>query len=378
MLRTHRWILSLALCLVPLTANAGYFADVDDEHPYAVSIEKLRQLNVVKGIERPGERWVFWPDQSVTRAEFTKMVVLSLFPQTVIDGCRDDESALKKYGLAMNLWDVPENAWYAQYLCVAWTRSIVSGYGDGTFRPDSAITLAEGAKILSIAFELTNAIMPDLQTLGEEWYRPYLQLLGNAKAIPPSVSGIDHILSRGEVAEMIARLLRTTDLSPTTIALDATDATDVVRWQDYNRPDLKFTLSYPSSWTKPHELPGGSFDRDRVPALRSDWKIFIGPQRECWGGSMCVERDFSLSSFPRSTLDKALQDLDTSQKVTVLSDETVGETRTILIREEGACPLRSALIVTHDLFFRLSLHCGSTLNDPVNAFLRLLSRLKLP
>jgi len=362
---------------LPIAAHAGFFADVEDDHPYATSIERLRQLGIVAGFERPGERRVFWPDQSVTRAEFTKMVVMALFPQAIIDGCGSDESALKKYGLGINLQDVPEDAWYAPYLCVAWTRDIITGYGDGTFRADSAITLAEGAKILAIGFNLTQAIMPDLQTLGNEWYRPYLDLLGATKAIPPSAAGTTHVLTRGEVAEMIARLLHAADTSATTVALDATDATDIVKWQTYDRPELKFSLSYPSSWLKPHELPNGSFDRDRLPLLHSDWKIFIGPQRSCWGGSLCVERDFSLSAFPRTTLNKALEDLNASHTIRLLSDETVEETRTILFTEEGNCPLRSAFIITHDLFFRFSLHCGSSLHDPVNAFLRMLARLKV-
>ncbi|MDD4628075.1 MAG: S-layer homology domain-containing protein [Candidatus Peribacteraceae bacterium] len=377
MFRSHRWFLALALCVLPLSAHAGFFADVEDDHPYAASIETLRQMGIVAGFERPGERRVFWPDQSVTRAEFTKMVIMARFPQTMIDGCEEDEGALKKYGLAMNLWDVPADAWYTPYLCVAWTRSIVTGYGNGTFGADRVITLAEAAKILSVGFDLTNAVMPDLQTIGDEWYRPYLELLGAAKAIPPSVSGVTHVLDRGEVAEMIARLLHAAEKTATTISLDATDVTNTVKWVSYKRPDLRFSLEYPSSWTKPHELPGGAFDRDRLPALRSDWKIFIGPQRDCLGGSLCVERDFSLSSFPRTTLNHALEDLNASHTVTLLSDETVDETRTILFKEEGVCPLRSAFIVTHDRFFRFSLHCGSTLHDPVNAFLRLLARLKL-
>lgn len=376
MLRTHRWTLTLTLTLLPFATQAGYFRDVQDTDPYAPAIEALRELGIVEGFEHPGERRVFWPDASVTRAEFVKMTIMALYPQTTIESCLGDESSLTKYGLGMPFWDAPRDVWFAPVLCMAWARHLVSGFSDGSFRPDSAITLAEGAKILAVGFNLPTLNAPDLESLGDEWYRPSILAMSRAHAIPVSVQGFDHRLTRGEVAEMLARLLNVLQENPVAAAsLSPGQAANPVTWVPYPRRDLKFSLSYPSSWATPHELPAGTFDRDRLPQLKSTWKIFLGPARTCWGWNACVERDFSLAAFPHSTADMAVQDLEESDTTRLLSDETVNGMRTVLFEEEGDCPLRSAFIITRTEFLRFSLHCGSTLSDPVNVFLQLLGRL---
>jgi len=371
----YRWLLPL-LFVLPLSAHAGYFADVKDTDSYAPAIETLRTLGIVKGFERPGERWVFWPESSVTRAEFVKMAVLALFPQTTIDSCLGDESSLTKYGLGMPLWDVPRDAWFAPTVCVAWSNRLISGYSDGSFQPDRTITLAEGAKILAVGFNLPTLNAPDLESMGNEWYRPSILALSRANALPVSAEGFDHRLSRGEVAEMIARLLKVLKQNPVEgVSLTPGQAANPVEWVPYVRRDLKISFSYPGSWDTPHELPAGSFDRDRLPKLKSSWKIFFGQARTCWGWNMCVERDFSISAFPRQNFDLAMEELEQNLSAYILSDETVNDVRTVLFEEEGDCPLRSAFIATRGTFFRFSLHCGSTLSDPVNAFLQLLGRL---
>lgn len=44
--------------------------------------------------------------------------------------------------------DVSPDDWFEPYVSAAASRDIVSGYGDGTFRPENAITRAEAAKII--------------------------------------------------------------------------------------------------------------------------------------------------------------------------------------------------------------------------------------
>ncbi len=371
-----RWIFVLTFALLPLSAHAGYFRDVEDDAPYAPAIEMLRELGIVEGFEHPGERRVFWPESSVTRAEFVKMTVQALYPETQIASCMDDEANLTRYGLGMVFWDVPRDAWFAPSACTAWSHHLVSGYSDGSYRPDRTITLAEGAKILAVGFGLPTLNAPDLTSLGDEWYRPSILALSKAKAIPQTAEGYDHRLTRGEVAEMLARLLQIADENPVAaVSLSPGDAANPVTWVPYVRRDLKFSFSYPSVWDKPQELPAGAFDRDRLPALKSAWKIYFGPARTCWGWNLCVERDFSLAAFPRSAFDVAVEDLRQNLSARILSDETVNGMRTVLFEEEGDCPLRSAYIATRETFLRFSLHCGSTLSDPVNVFLRLLGKL---
>ena len=105
--------------------------------------------------------------------------------------------------------DVSEASWYANDVCFAWSEQLVSGYPDGTFRPDRAVTFAEAAKVLALTFELE--AHPQLAV---PWYRPYVDALAEARAIPTSIRSFDQPVTRGEVAEMAARLLRRDSSKP--------------------------------------------------------------------------------------------------------------------------------------------------------------------
>ncbi|OIO53497.1 hypothetical protein AUJ46_04840 [Candidatus Peregrinibacteria bacterium CG1_02_54_53] len=377
-----RWIVSLtciAFGFLPWAAAAMFFHDVPDTHPYAESIELLRQRDIVQGFVVPGEYRVFWPESSVTRAEFVKMIVHALAPQTLIDGCLEDEESLQKFGLGMQLSDVPSDAWFAPSVCVAWSQQFISGYGDGTFRPERPISLAEASKILAIAFKLAPVKIPDLDQLGAEWYKPYVHYLDVAKAIPPTAQDYAHTLTRGEMAEMVARLLKlpSEELPEKRIALDEVEVANPVTWADASNEDLGYSLAYPNSWPKPHLVTRGTYDGTIFPKLRSLWKLYIGPQKECWGWNACIETDFSLTGFPLSEVHDAIAELQEASNVFILSDETVGTIRTILYEETTSCTARSAFVVSLHHFIRFTLHCGSELHNPETAYMRMLSKLQV-
>lgn len=378
-----RWILSALFAslavLLPTAAAAGFFADVPDTHPYAEAIGLLKQRDIVQGFERPGERWIFWPESPVTRAEFVKMIVSALSPQTLIDGCLTDETMLDRYGLGMEFKDVPQDAWFAPSVCVARAYAFVSGYGDGSFRPDHPITLAEAAKILSTAFTLVPVAVPDLDLLKQEWYEPFIGFLADAQAIPPTVRDQAHVLTRAEVAEMLARLLRLPSDQPPLekIALSEADVKNPVTWKEERYDDLGFSISYPNTWPASTLITRGTYDDTLYPKLRSGWKLFFGPRRTCPGGNTCIESDFSLTAFPAQYAPDSIRELEESPDITILSDETKGAQRTILYEQDDLCTTRSAFIVSSRHFLRFASHCGSKLKDPANAFMRMLEKLRV-
>ena len=53
--------------------------------------------------------------------------------------------------------DVPENAWYKQYVDILSSNGIINGYGGGAFNPEGAVTREELAVILNRAFSFKNA-----------------------------------------------------------------------------------------------------------------------------------------------------------------------------------------------------------------------------
>ena len=66
---------------------------------------------------------------------------------------------------------------WAESTIIKWQdKGILNGYEDGTFRPDDPITRAELAKIITLAFDLTETAelsYNDLDTAA--WYYPYVQ-----------------------------------------------------------------------------------------------------------------------------------------------------------------------------------------------------------
>jgi len=219
-----------------------------------------------------------------------------------------------------------------------------------------------------------------LDVLGKEWYKPYLHYMDTAGAIPETAQGYAHLLTRGEVAEMLARLLKLPSEQPPAerITLDETEVVNPVTWVKTTNEDLGYALSYPNVWPTPRLMTRSTYDREIFPKLPSLWKLFIGPQRDCWGWNSCIETDFSLTGFGHDHAKKAIDELRAASNVNILSDEIVADTWTILYEETTACTARGALIVTPKHFVRFSMHCGSTLHNPVTAFMRLLGKLQIP
>lgn len=76
-------------------------------------------------------------DRSVTRAEFTKMIItMSSYKDSV-----GNETSVSPYP------DVPYTYWAAPYVEAAVQAGYVTGYLDGTFRPGKTISLAEGVTL---------------------------------------------------------------------------------------------------------------------------------------------------------------------------------------------------------------------------------------
>ena len=116
-------------------ANSGSrapYGDVASNAWYADAVATLSRMGILKGYEDG----TFKPDAAVTRAEFA--TIASRFDKLA--------TGTKTFK------DVPASHWAYAAISSAAEKGWVSGYEDGTFRPDRAITRAEVAK-------LTNAVL---------------------------------------------------------------------------------------------------------------------------------------------------------------------------------------------------------------------------
>lgn len=182
--------LSVLGFLFPAFAFAS-FPDVPSNHPNYDSILYVQEQGIVSGY--PDK--TFHPDQSINRAEFTKIVTLTKYGQAMIDMC----------GSRAQFSDVPPDAWYIKYVCRAKDSGLITGYPDRTFRPEQNINFVEASKILSLAaFNSVNLDLPE--DTGGPWYDIYVRYLTERNAIPVSIASFDHYLTRGEMAEIIYRL----------------------------------------------------------------------------------------------------------------------------------------------------------------------------
>ncbi|MEI6509533.1 MAG: S-layer homology domain-containing protein [bacterium] len=110
---------------------------------------------------------------------------------------------------------------------------IISGYPDGTFQPESPLTRAEMAKILSLGFELPltrSGTLPFRDLEPGYWATPYIERLWKAEIVEGYPDGGYHPsapVTRAELAAMIDRVFRWPSIpanyAPTFTDLSATD-----------------------------------------------------------------------------------------------------------------------------------------------------------
>lgn len=113
----------------------GSFTDLQRSH---WSYEYLRNL-IGRGIIGGYADATVRPDQEITRAEFVKILL----------GAGRIE--IREAQNNMNFKDMSNVDWSLPYVEKAVRYGLVSGYADGTFRPNKSITRAEAGKIIKVA-----------------------------------------------------------------------------------------------------------------------------------------------------------------------------------------------------------------------------------
>ena len=100
------------------------YSDVFESDWYYPAVGFMTENNIIKGYEDG----TFRPNAPITRAEFA--TIASKFEELVGNGVNGFK-------------DVPATHWALKYINSAYARGWVTGYEDGTFRPDRYITRAE-------------------------------------------------------------------------------------------------------------------------------------------------------------------------------------------------------------------------------------------
>lgn len=185
--------ISLFFFFMPLVFAA--FSDVSQNYDFVQAIEYVRAKGIVNGYSDG----TFQPDKTINRAEFTKIIIEAQFDKSEIDSCIINN--IQSDAPYVFFPDVPKNAWFVKYICVAKIKNLIGGYPNGTFQPSNNISFVEAAKIIANGFNITQE-----GDVGSVWYAQFVDTLAKRKAIPSSIYNLGKFISRGEMAEMIWRL----------------------------------------------------------------------------------------------------------------------------------------------------------------------------
>ncbi|QUL55719.1 S-layer homology domain-containing protein [Paenibacillus tritici] len=195
---------SYAIVWHPLT-----FQDVD-KHWAKNAVNDMGSRLVINGVNDS----MFNPNADITRAEFAAIIVRGL--------------GLKYGGETAKFADVPADSWYATAVETASWYGLITGFEDGTFRPDARITREQAMNIIAKAMKLTGlaeqsgtvdtagvlAAFTDAGRVGA-WAKDSLALAASAGLITGrggSKLDAKANVTRAEVAVLIQRLLQKSEL----------------------------------------------------------------------------------------------------------------------------------------------------------------------
>jgi hypothetical protein len=176
------------------------FPDVQPGSKFYDELMSLTALKVVSGYADG----TFRPEQSMTRGSAVKMLVQAF-----------DIPIEASTGSGQHFADVPPDSLYFTYVEAAYKKGLVSGYTDGTFRPEQATTRGALVKMAVVAagWQPVKPVKPTFTDVGADSpFYPFVEaavahgILDNVAA-PGGPFQADKEATRGESAAIIARAM---------------------------------------------------------------------------------------------------------------------------------------------------------------------------
>ena len=160
-------VIMLASCLstaVFADGGATKFSDVNTDEIYSTAVSTLNLMGVINGYEDG----TFKPDQNVTRAEFTAMLM-----RTLNYGSTGSTSAAE-----LPFTDIDDNNsdinWSIPNINTAYAMGIINGYEDATFRPTANVAFEEAVKMIVCTLGYGNNVDVNI----EPWYANFIAVAG--------------------------------------------------------------------------------------------------------------------------------------------------------------------------------------------------------
>ncbi|HEY9060795.1 MAG TPA: S-layer homology domain-containing protein [Pseudobacteroides sp.] len=182
-------------------SSANQMKNADDDEStfnfigFSKKIEGKPHMKFINGYETKE----FKPENMVTRAEVAKILVTAL-------------SLGKGTDTGKKFKDVDKKHWAYDYIIAAVNNGLFSGYEDGTFLPNKAITRAELATALAKYLKLKNIepVKYNFNDISKHWAKNYIEEIFRSKLIAGYSDGSfkpDAQIKRCECVTIIDRLL---------------------------------------------------------------------------------------------------------------------------------------------------------------------------
>ncbi|MBQ2664571.1 MAG: S-layer homology domain-containing protein, partial [Clostridia bacterium] len=165
--------------------NTAMYPDVPVDASYFDAVSVLSYMDVISGFEDG----TFRPDELVTRAQITKMI---------IDALGEGEEAYKLTAQT-KFWDVSSDHWANGYINKAVNDTFISGYNDYEFGPDDNVTYLQAQKML------VSAIGYETFAQGSGGWPNGYKTWAASQGITYGMSGLadDTQLTRADVAKLV-------------------------------------------------------------------------------------------------------------------------------------------------------------------------------
>lgn len=168
-----------------LPTNA--FTDVSTSHKYSEAIEFISGLGIVSGYPDG----TYKPEGILNRAELLKILIEAKYESTEFE----------PYANFNCFNDVGAGNWATKYICFAKDKGIVAGYPGNVFKPGQEITFVEALKIAMEVFDYP-------YSQNEPWYKDIVINASYYNFIPLDIVAFDQKLTRGQMAELVTRILK--------------------------------------------------------------------------------------------------------------------------------------------------------------------------
>lgn len=178
-----------------ITMNGKDYIPVTFVNRKAAELNRTDHLAFLSGYANG----TFEPDRNMTRAEVTTM-----FARLLTEKMAADQTYSNTFS------DVAKSHWAANYIGYMQQFGIITGYADGSFRPDASVTRAEFAAIASRFERLTEGTKSFSDVPSSHWAAKYINFAATRGWVNGYADGTfqpNNSITRAEVAAVTCRLL---------------------------------------------------------------------------------------------------------------------------------------------------------------------------